>query len=252
MTLPSPTRDYSQEERDEKAAQIASAKRDAAMLGDSGYARIEADHYNTPPENLDCLVQHVAIHPNVWEPAVGIGNLATRLHEFGHAVWSGDIIDYGFDDNFELKDFFLTKEPPSNRIRALVSNPPYETIDLKSERWAYLKPLAVKYGLKSNKVSMAELFCRHAIEVMKKPKGQVALYLRNEFDCSKGRMDLFSLPPFHKKIVVTKRPRWVEGSTGSPRHNYSWFVWDWRQTSGAGSIAYAHPDYSSGPPGEKK
>jgi hypothetical protein len=50
------------------------------------------------------------------------------------------------------------------------------------------------------------------------------------------------MPPFHKKVVVTKRPRWIADSTGSPRHNYSWFIWDWRHVKGAASIVYSHPD----------
>lgn len=201
------------------------AMKDAAMIGDSGYERIEADHYPTPPEYLDCLLQHVNIHPNVWECASGEGNLSLRLHEFGHTVWSSDIIDYGLDERFALANFLETKKLPDPSIRAIVTNPPYEG-DLPEE------------------------FIRHALELMKPVKGQVAMFLRNEYDCSKKRMPLFSLPPFHKKIVVTKRPRWIAESKGSPRHNYAWFVWDWRQIAGSGGIAYAHPDFAPGPDGE--
>ena len=198
------------------------AMKDAAMVGDSGYERIEADHYCTPPENLDCLLQHVILHENVWEPAVGKGDLATRLHEFGHTVWSSDIIDYGFDERFSLGDFLTTEKLPDPSIRAIVTNPPYAG-------------------------DLPEQFIRHALKLMQPVKGQVVMFLRNEYDSSKGRMDLFGLPPFHKKIVVTKRPRWVEGSKGSPRHNYSFFVWDWRHKSGPAGIAYAHPDFAPGP-----
>jgi hypothetical protein len=36
---------------------------------------------------------------------------------------------------------------------------------------------------------------------------------------------------FTSKYVLTKRPEWVEkdeneGKTSGPRHNYSWFQWD--------------------------
>lgn len=206
----------------EKAQGSVAAKKDAAMLGDSGYDRIEADHYNTPPENLDCLLQHVTIHENVWECAAGKGNLSERLHEFGHTVWSSDIIDYGFDERFAVANFLEQSALPDPSIRAIVSNPPYFD-------------------------DMPEQFIRHALRLMKPVKGQVAMFLRNEYDCSKGRMDLFALPPFHKKIIVTKRPRWVEGSKGSPRHNYAFFVWDWRHTAGAASVVYAHPDFSPKP-----
>lgn len=217
------------------------ALKDAAMIGDSGYDRIEADHYNTPPENLDCLLQHVTLHTNVWEPAVGIGNLATRMHEMGHTVWSSDIINYGYDERFTQSDFFAQTKMPDPLVHSIVSNPPYETVKLNDPDWAHLKPLAEKYGITGKSVSLAELFCRHAVELTRACEGQVAMFLRNEFDCSKGRMDLFANRPFHKKIVVSKRPRWVAGSTGSPRHNYSWFVWDWRLSDGEGRIAYSHP-----------
>lgn len=210
----------------EQAQGRIAAKKDAAMLGDSGYERIEADHYNTPHENLNCLLEHVTIHQKVWECAAGKGNLSEQLNEFGHDVWSSDIIDYGFGDRFTLANFLEQTELPDPGIRAIVSNPPYFD-------------------------DMPEQFIRHALKLMKPVKGQVAMFLRNEYDCSKGRMDLFGLPPFHKKIIVTKRPRWVEGSKGSPRHNYSWFVWDWRQVSGAGSIAYSHPNFAPRP-GEQR
>lgn len=200
----------------------AAAKNDAAMLGDSGYERIEADHYCTPPENVDCLLQHIGIHDNVWEPAAGKGDISQRLVDFGHKVWSSDIIGYGFEDQFRIKDFLQTTELPDPSIRAIVTNPPYAG-------------------------DLPEKFIRHALKLMEPVKGQVAMFLRNEYDCSKGRLPLFALPPFHKKIVVSKRPRWVEGSTGSPRHNYSWFVWDWRHKAGAAGLAYAHPDFSPKP-----
>lgn len=206
----------------EQAQGRIAANKDAAMIGNSGYDRIEADHYNTPHENLNCLLQHVNIHENVWECAAGKGNLSERLHEFGHTVWSSDIIDYGFDDRFTLANFLEQSALPDPSIRAIVSNPPYFE-------------------------DMPEQFIRHALRLMKPVKGQVAMFLRNEYDCSKGRMDLFALPPFHKKIIVTKRPRWVEGSKGSPRHNYAWFVWDWRQIGGAGAVAYSHPDFAPKP-----
>lgn len=222
------------------------ALKDAAMIGDSGYDRIEADHYPTPPEYLDCLVQHVKLHENVWECASGEGNLSLRLHEFGHTVWSSDIIDYGLDERFSIIDFLQTTKLPDPSIRAIVTNPPYETIDVREPEWEHLADRAAMYGLKG-KVSLAEFFARHACHVMEPVRGQVALFLRNEFDCSKGRMDLFGLPPFHKKVVVTRRPRWIADSKGSPRHNYSWFVWDWRHKAGNGGVAYSHPDFAAGP-----
>lgn len=230
----------------------AKALKDKAMIGDSGYARIEADHYETPPENLNCLMEHVTLRGDVWEPACGSGLLSKGLQKFGHRVWSSDIIDYGFEDLFHVADFLaLEKIPGMTDIQAIVSNPPYETVDTNDEKWAYLKPLAQSYGMKSSRISLAELFCRHAIALMKPSQGQVAMFMRNEFDCSRGRMPLFQNPPFQKKIVVTKRPRWIVGSTGSPRHNYAWFVWDWKHHSTQSFVSYSHPQHAGGPVGKK-
>ncbi len=198
------------------------ARRDTAMLGGSGYERIEADFYPTPPENVDCLLEHFAPHQTgyIWEPACGRGDISKRLNEFGFETWSSDLHDQGFGTSG--MDFLLQTGLPHPDIRAIITNPPYAD-------------------------GLAEKFARHAIKLMQPVRGQVAMFLRNEFDCGKGRMDLFGLPPFHRKIVVTKRPRWIEGSTGSPRHNYAWFIWDWRHKAGAAGISYSHPDYAPGP-----
>ena len=195
------------------------AERDSAMIGESGYERIEADFYPTPPQFVDCLLQHVSLHERVWEPAAGKLDISQRLIEFGHSVVSSDLYPHGADLDF-LGDFLEVQKLPEG-VRSIVTNPPYG--------------------------DMVEKFIRHALKLTKPVKGQVAFFLRNEYDCGKGRMDLFGLPPFNRKIVVTQRPRWIEGSTGSPRHNYAWYVWDWRQIGGAASISYAHPDFAPKP-----
>jgi hypothetical protein len=199
------------------------AMKDSAMIGDSGYERIEADFYPTPPENVDCLLEHFTPHGGsnlIWEPACGKGDISKRLMDYGYETLSSDLYNQGFGT--PGMDFLARTDLPNPNIRAIVTNPPYAD-------------------------GLAEKFARHAIKLMKPVRGQVAMFLRNEFDCGKGRMDLFGLPPFHKKIVVTKRPRWIEGSTGSPRHNYSWFIWDWRHKAGSAGIAYSHPDFAPGP-----
>lgn len=199
------------------------ADRDKAMLGDSGYERIEADFYPTPPENVDCLLSHIVLHRLVWEPACGDGAISKRLGQYGHMVISTDLNDQGYGE--PGKDFLTTTELPT--ISRYASGAPYE-----EPRAIVTNP---PYG------DLVEPFIRKALDLMEPVKGQVAFFLRNEYDCGSKRMSLFGLPPFHKKIVVTKRPRWIEGSTGSPRHNYAWFVWDWRHVKGPATIVYSHP-----------
>jgi hypothetical protein len=75
----------------------------------------------------------------------------------------------------------------------------------------------------------------------------VAMFMRNEYDCrSTGAAELFeNFPGYSRKIIVTKRPRWVKGSTGSPRHNYAWYVWDFSLEKivrhDTPTIHYIHP-----------
>jgi len=201
----------------------AAARKDSAMLGDSGYERIEADFYPTPPEYVDCLLSAIVLHKHVWEPACGEGHISKRLLQFGHTAFSTDLHHRGYGTGGI--DFLNLTEIPhasSGLIRAIVTNPPYNKEDGQT-------------------LDNAERFIRKALELMEPVKGQVAMFLRNEYDCAVKKISLFGVPPFHKKIVVTKRPRWIEGSTGSPRHNYAWYVWDWRHVKGPASIVYSHP-----------
>ena len=75
----------------------------------------------------------------------------------------------------------------------------------------------------------AEVFIRRALELTKPARGMIAMLLRNEYDCAMSRVDLFRKAPFALKLVLTKRPRWFKNDIASPRHNFAWFVWDWRQ-----------------------
>lgn len=76
--------------------------------------------------------------------------------------------------------------------------------------------------------SLAEEFVRHALDLTRAAGGMVAMLLRHEFDCAATRRDLFDMRAFAYRMALTRRPRWIAGTTGSPRHNFTWFVWDWR------------------------
>lgn len=213
--VPMPQQERVDQIMEDMAQRTAAARKDAAMLGESGYERIEAELYQTPPENVDVLLEFFQpITTPVWEPACGEGYISKRLMALGYETWSSDLHDYGWGT--PNTDFLKCDRIPNPNIRTIITNPPY--ID-----------------------GLAEEFVRHALKLTETVKGQVAMFLRNEFDCGKGRMDLFNKPPYHAKIIVTKRPRWIAGSTGSPRHNYAWFVWDWRHVRGPGAAYYQHP-----------
>lgn len=200
---------------------------DPAMSGQIDYERHDHDFYATPAENVDCLHFAEPLDDGTvwWEPACGTGNISQRVETLtGQDVSSSDLIDRGY--GLGGQDFLKTNQLP-NILRdgklvtcnGIITNPPFD--------------------------DLAEAFIRHAIDLMRPVNGKVIMFLRNEYDCGKSRRALFNGKvdkfPFAHKIVVTKRPRWIEGSKGSPRHSYSWFVWDFAHQGGA-YISYVHPD----------
>jgi methylase of polypeptide subunit release factors len=229
---------------------------DPAMTAQYNYERIENEFYPTPIKFVDCLAAHFPLSEMTWwEPCAGQGHIALTVEKItGDYVEKSDIMAYElaeglFLDDVEIVDFLATTEAPEG-VTGIITNPPYLTINVVDEPeegeddWRHLEPLARKYGMMGKRVSLAELFLRHAIALMKPVDGVVAMFLRNEFDCGKKRMDLFGdRHGYALKVVCTERPRWIAGSTGSPRHNYSWFVFD-HASQDEPVVKYAHPKSS--------
>lgn len=165
------------------------------MLGRPRYARNPADLYETPAWCTEVLCRHIEL-THVWEPACGPGKMVAVLRPHAMSVRSSDLHDYGW--MHEVGSFLDKNEPWTGEI---VTNPPY---------------------------SHAEAFVRHALDLVKRNRGsKVAMLLRHEWDCASSRADLFAENTnFARKIVLTRRPRWIEGTTGSPRHSYAWYVWE--------------------------
>jgi hypothetical protein len=172
---------------------------DPAMLGQVHYKRHESDAYSTPAWCTQSLLNSVEIPEawRVWEPAAGDGAIADVLSKRGLNVLSTDIRT-GLD--------FLAIDPGESiydGVSAVITNPPY---------------------------SVADEFIKQALRLMKLRRGLVAMLLRNEFDCARKRIDLFGdCLHFSTKVVLTRRPRWIPGTTTGPRHNFAWFVWDFQQ-----------------------
>jgi hypothetical protein len=163
----------------------------------STWERREWDHYETEPWVTEVLLRHESFE-RVWEPAVGKGKMADVFKAHGIDVYGTDILDYGF--GYDVADFLLTWGNPDQRD--IVTNPPFAE-------------------------TLADQFIEHALLLTKPFGGRVAMLLRHEFDCASSRKPIFGQPPFAMKIVLLKRPRWIAGTDGSPRHNYAWYVWDW-------------------------
>lgn len=192
----------------------------------SAFERIPKDRYWTHPSvtaaflrRFHSLVSEGVVPPvegQVWEPSCGRGDIARCLIDYGYELICTDIdmseFDAGLPVICQTQDF-LSEELPDYllpQVGAIVMNPPYD----KAEEF-------LKRALSFENVRV------------------VAAVLRSEFNSAKGkrgaRRRLFSQPPFAYEIVLTSRPRWDwwfrDKPEASPRHNYSWFVWD-RQWQG--------------------
>jgi hypothetical protein len=139
----------------------------------------------------------------VLEPSAGSGKMVAVLKDFADTVIASDIA--GGQD-------FLTVEHFDGD--AIITNPPF---------------------------GLAQQFIEHALRLTKPVSGVVAMLLRTDFDHAKTRSHLFAgCSAFTKKLVLTKRIRWFEDSTGNPSFNHAWFLWNHRH-QGAPTLAYAPP-----------
>jgi hypothetical protein len=177
----------------------------------SGYKRIKRDAYQTPEWVTLALEPHLQVSTNkaltkVWEPAAGEGKMASVLRDAGYKVVATDI---GRTTKIVTGNWdFLTTRAPLNSFDWIITNPPY---------------------------SHAEQFIEHALFMAPR----VAMLLRCDFDSAQGRGYLFKNNKyFTKKIVLTKRIRWIENSKGSPSFNHAWYIWS-KHNDGLPTIRYA-------------
>jgi hypothetical protein len=192
------------------------------MINDSGYDRIPLDAYWTQPWCLEWALDKLQFDDMgkgvIWEPACGEGHLSEVLRLRGADVLSTDIKDYGYEHFNGVSDF-MAVDAVDPSVRMIVTNPPF---DIK-EQHPYPDV-------------DAEQFARHAVQLMEPVKGSVLLIMRNEFDSAGTRKDLFGgCDGFYVKLPLTRRPRWLNlpvlpgKKKSGPRHNYSWFYWNWSQ-----------------------
>lgn len=170
----------------------------------SGYTRHDFDLYQTPSWVTEALLPFLPPRMAIWEPAAGEGKMADVLKAGGHIVHRSDISDGD--------DFLMYPTTGLHGVNAIVTNPPY---------------------------SHATEFIERALDLMKPADGMVAMLLRSDFDAAKGRKHLFAeCSAFSMRLTLTRRIRWLEGSTGSPSENHAWFLWD-HTHGGPATIGYA-------------
>lgn len=170
------------------------APRKSARYGESGYARLKDDAYQTPPWATAAALDRIGLRGAVWEPACGNGAMVEVLRDAGYRVLPTDA------QNMTLAHFlidFLTATDRPGDARTIFTNPPYER---------------------------ATEFVRHALELVEPVGGMVVMLLRREWDCPPSRRDLYL--KLTRKLTLTRRIRWIPGSTGSPREHHAFFVWD--------------------------
>lgn len=170
---------------------------------DSGYERKERDLYETPEWVTLALLPHLPRRPTlIWEPACGGGKMVRALTaaRLNITIRASDI-GMGTD--------FLDKANSTN-ADAIITNPPY---------------------------GQACEFIWQAMVLTRAIGGFSAMLLRTDFDHAKTRAHLFDREQFAKKVVLRKRIRWFEGTTGSPSFNHAWFIWDWKH-QGPPTLAY--------------
>lgn len=175
------------------------------MLGVPKYERVENDFYPTEPDCTHALYEflsdkHLIQRSSlVYEPACGDGAISKVFAERGHRVISSDL--YPQMDGAAVKDFLTEPFIIDEAGTVFVTNPPY----------------AQPY---------VDQFIDRMIDLVHNDGVVAAMLMRNEVDCAKSRRLYFEDCSYYfGKLVLNWRPRWIPGSTGSPRHNYAWYVW---------------------------
>lgn len=185
-----------------------SIKTDPALYK-SEFVRNPLDRYWTETPVTRALVRRLPEGVRtIWDPAAGRGDLLQVFIDAGFDAVGSDLDPSEFVAPCPISQMdFLKKHMAAAPLAELgvnmmATNPPFG--------------------------DKAEAFVRQALTYTN--IRIFAFLMRSEWKHAKGRMDLFTEQPFSKEIVLTWRPRWDwwfrDKPEASPRHNYSWYIWD--------------------------
>jgi hypothetical protein len=222
---------------------------DPSMLGQVSYPRSALDFYPTPTNATQALLEILEDEMESlqgWEPFCGQGHISKLVGPLCRSFLSTDIQAYEGFDPYRLMDFFQVvtdAELDAFESRLAEQKRLYEEHGVVYEvlpRPIAMREIAEQTGFRPDAIITNPPYddkasgitthksVAHALKLMEPEQGMVAMLLRNEWDCAKkSRPFTKDHPAFLMKIVLNFRPRWIEGTKGSPRHNYSWYVWDW-------------------------
>lgn len=183
----------------------------ASVLGARNFAveeRETHDYYATDPKSLEILLERlkkdkIVLNNSIWECSCGEGHLSKVLEENNYTVTNTDLIDRGYNKNFQQLDFLKTYIEFDGDI---LTNPPY------------------KY---------AKDFVEHSIECIKN-NNYVIMFLKLQFLEGKARRKLFDKYPPKYVYVFSERQRCaMNGEFSKYKNNgathgavaYCWFIW---------------------------
>ena len=177
----------------------------------SGYAREAHDFYPTSDWVTACLLRHVRLRGQVWEPCCGDGAIARMLQAHQYPVVASDAEDRGF--GMPGIDFFTCDRYPPD-CGAMVTNPPYG--DGGASRKA------------TNASSGMLRFVRHALDLSMAANGQLALLVRFQWMAGKRAAAMLGEGTLDSVLVLTRRIRWFEmgNKTNAGQHHHAWIVFD--------------------------
>lgn len=160
--------------------------------------REKEDYYATHPSAINDLFNVEDFSNKIWECACGEGHLSERIKEFDKEVYSTDLINRGYGD-----DFFNFLKSNIKWSGDIITNPPYK----------YAKEFVLK-ALKS--ISKGN---------------KVAMFMKLTFLESNDRVELFKkFPP--KRVWVYSYRKPVARGGDSEMFNkssaicYAWFIWE--------------------------
>lgn len=178
-----------------------------AQLGASNHSDGERevnDFYATDPKSLEIFLDAlerdgIKLHHHIWECACGMGHLSEVLKKRGYDVYSTDLINRGYGDQYNVNflDSFVL-----NKYTDILTNPPY------------------KY---------AKEFVERSLDVLEDGYYSI-MFLKIQFLEGKERRKLFDKYP--PKYVYVNSARQLCYSNGdmskkiSSATCYCWFIWE--------------------------